>query len=194
MPKLHLDWSDGRYSTRLLTDEEAAKYEESGCDVLYLEDKLYEAYSRYCEQDAMWQTFFRAISNEQHMRRRERELQPLEDAQREIARLKEELERAKRMEAFYEERYADQLRGGHREEYVEYTCVYPQPGCRVEVLPPKWRERAQEILDDYNPDKAEGGMKYQGCCCGHEHEKLDDATAQQLRDCGFLVENDTEVV
>jgi hypothetical protein len=37
--KIHLDWSDGRYSTRLFTDEEVAKSDELGLDVVYLEDK-----------------------------------------------------------------------------------------------------------------------------------------------------------
>ena len=121
MPKLHLDWSDGRYSTRLLSDEEAAKCEELGITVAYLEDHVYETYLRDCERDSIWQALWRAISNEQYTRRREKELLPLEDAEREIARLKEELARAKRMEEFYEERYMQNLGERHREEYVEFT-------------------------------------------------------------------------
>ena len=80
----------------------------------------------------------------------------------------------------------------HRQEYDEYTCVYPQPGCQIDLLRPEWRERAQEILEQYRSDRVEGGLKYQGCCCGHEHKLLDDAEAKKLRDGGFLVENDTE--
>jgi hypothetical protein len=190
--KIHLDWSDGRYSTRPLTDEEVAKRDELGLDVVYLEDSVWEAYLRHCDRDTTWQILWRAISNEQYMRRREKELLPLEDAEREIARLKDELARAKRMETFYEERYMGQLSEKHREEHVEFTCVYPQPGCDVEALPLPWRERATEILETYNPERTEGGLKYQGCCCGHEHLLLDDATAQKLRDAGFLVENDSE--
>ena len=194
MPKLHLDWSDGRYSTRLLTDEEAAKSEELGIQVVYLEDGVYAAYVRDCERDSIWQAFWRAISNEQYMRRREQELMPLEDAEREIARLKEELARAKRMETHWEEAYVSKQNAAHREDYVEYTCVYPQPGCKVDLLRPAWQERAQEILDQYRSDRVEGGLKYQGCCCGHEHVLLDDAEANKLRGAGFLVENDTETV
>lgn len=192
MPKLHLDWSDGRYYTRPLSDDEAAKAEAAGCDVVYLEDGIYAAYVRDCERDAIWQTFWRAIGNEQSMRRREKELMPLEDAEREIRRLKDELERAQRMEKFYEQRYAENLTERHREEFVEYTCVFPQPGCTIDALPPKWQERAEEILEQYNVEHAAEGTKVQGCCCGHEHEKLDDATVDHLRNCGFIVEHDSE--
>lgn len=192
MPKLHLDWSDGRYSTRPLSDEEAAECEALGIDVVYLEDGIYAAYQRDCERDDIWQAFWSAISNEKYMRRRENELMPLEDAEREIARLKEELARSQRMEKFYEEHYLRNLGERHREEHVEYTCVYPQPGCQIDALPEEWRENAQEILDQYRPDRMEDGLKYQGCCCGHQHKLLDDAEAQKLRDGGFLVENDTE--
>lgn len=192
--KLHLDWSDGRYSTRPLSDAEAATCAEEGLDVVHLQDSVYDAYLRHCEQDGVWQTLWRAIGNEQHMRRREKELMPLEDAQREIERLNEELARARRMQAFYEERYAAQNAQQHRAEYVEYTCVHPQPGCQVDALPPKWRERAQEILEHFDDERAAAGMRHQGCCCGHEHEKIDDATADQLRRAGFLVEHDAEAL
>ena len=193
MPKLHLDWSDGRYSTRLLSDEEATAAEAVGCDVVYLEDHVYAAYVRDCERDAIWQAFWRAISNEQYMRRREKELMPLEDAEREIRRLKDELERAQRMEKFYEQRYAENLAERHREEHVEYTCVYPQSGCQIDALPAEWREDAREILERFNVERAADGLKYQGCCCGHQHQLLDDEAAQKLRAAGFVVENDTEV-
>jgi hypothetical protein len=194
MPKLHLDWSDGRYSTRPLSDEEAAKCEELGITVAHLEDHIYAAYLRDCERDSIWQALWRAISNEESMRRREKELMPLEDAEREIAKLRDELARAKRMEQFYEGQYMKNLGERHREEYVEYTCVYPQPGCKVDDLPTEWQERAQEILEQYRPDRVEDGLKYQGCCCGHQHKLLADTDAQMLRDAGFLVENDTETV
>lgn len=191
MPKLHLDWSDGRYYTRPLTDEEATKAEEAGCDVVHLEDHVYEAYRRDYERDGIWQAFWRTVSNEQSMRRRAQELMPLEDAEREIARLKDELERAKRMEKFYEERYAQQLQERHRQEYDTFTCVYPQAGCDVEALPLPWRERAREILETFSVEQAAEGIKYQGCCCGHEHVLLDDEAANKLRAAGFVVENDT---
>lgn len=194
MVKLWLDHMDGRYFTRPLTDEEAAASEERGSDVVYLEDTVWEAYLRHCDRDATWQILWRSISNEQYMRRREKELMPLEDAEREIARLKDELARAKRMETFYEERYTSQLREKHREEHVEFTCVYPQPGCDVDALPLPWRERAQEILETYNIERMEGSQKYQGCCCGHEHLLLDDEAQAKLRAAGFVVENDSESV
>jgi hypothetical protein len=177
-----------------LTDEDASKCAALGIDVVYVEDGVYAAYLRDCGRDAIWQALWRSISNEQCMRRREKELLPLEDAEREIARLKDELARSKRMEKFYEEQYMQNLSERHREEYAEYTCVFPQPGCQVDVLPPKWRERAQEILEQYNAQHAAEGMKVQGCCCGHEHMKLDEATVAQLRNVGFLVENDTATI
>ena len=193
MAKIHLDWSDGSYSTRLLNDEEAAECEALGIVVAYLEDSVYDVYLRHCTQDHVWQSFWRAISNEQSMRRREKELMPLEDAQREIDRLKEDLARAKRMESFYEEQYRQNLTERHRERYVEFTCIYPQPGCDVDALPPKWRECARDILAyHYNVEHAAEGQLRQGCCCGNEHAKLDEATTQQLRAKGFLVEHDAE--
>lgn len=130
---------------------------------------------------------------------------PLEEAAREIERLREDLARAKRMEKFYEERYEHQL-GEHRHaraheipkeqhaelEPEEYTCVFPQPGADVSVLPPEWRARAHEILEKYNVTWAAEGIKVQGCCCGNEHKKLDEATSTQFCDAGFLIEHNAE--
>ena len=194
MPKLHLDWSDGRYYTRLLTDEEAAASEEAGADVVRLEDHVYEAYRRDADRDSIWQAFWRAISNEQSMRRREKELRPLEEADREIARLKSELERVQRSATYFEDEWTRVRRAvhGHSRESREWTCVYPQPGCKLDLLPPQWRERAEEILAKYRTDLADEGMKVQGCCCGHKHERLHDATVLQLRAAGFIVEHDAE--
>jgi len=202
MAKIKLDWSDGRYSTRPLSDDEqAAKCEELNSDVVYLEDGVYESYLRHCDRDATWQALWRAISNEQYTRRREKELMPLEEAEREIARLKDELARAKRMEQFYEEQYMQNLSEKHREEYVEYTCIYPQPGCQVDALKKvpgmhsEWLEALEEIMEQPKfAERAAEGLKYQGCCCGHKHLLLADTDAQMLRDAGFLVENDTETV
>lgn len=192
--KLLIDYSDGRYTTRPLTDEEAADREAQGFDVAYVEDKVYEAYSRHCGEDGVWQALWRSIENEKWMRRREKELLPLEEADREIARLKDELARAERMWKYHEDgwtRATRAVRGGdHRVR--EYTCVFPQPGCDVEILPPSWRERAREILAKYRTDLAEEGMRVQGCCCGHDHQRLHDATVMQLRQKGFLVEHDSE--
>ena len=106
MPKIRLDWSDGRYSTRLLSDEEVAKCEALGMDVVYLEDGVYATYLRDCERDAIWQAFWCAISNEQYMRRREKELLPLEDAEREIIRLKDELAHTQRTAKFFEDEWS----------------------------------------------------------------------------------------
>ena len=201
MPYLHLDWSDGRYTTRTLSAEEAAKCEELGADVAYLEDSIYEAYMRDCGRDAIWQALWRATSNEQSMRRREKELLPLEEAERKIARLTEELARAQRMETFYEERYLTDLSMRHRQEYDEYTCIYPQPGCNIDVLKnmpgvhPEWIEAAQEIVEQPKfAERAAEGLKYQGCCCCHTHVLLSNADVQLLRGAGFVVENDTEPV
>lgn len=201
MPKLLLDWSDGRYYTRLISGDEAAAAEAAGRDVVYLEDDVYAAYVRDCERDAIWQVFWRSIANEQSMRRRERELMPLEEAEREITRLKADLEQSKRMEKFYEERYEQHLAEKHREQYVEFTCIYPQPGCQIEALEqvpgmhPEWIEAAEGIIEQPRfAERAAEGLKYQGCCCCHKHLLLEDADAQKLRDAGFVVENDTEAV
>ena len=199
MPKLHLDYSDGRYATRLLTDEEAAAYEAAGCDVAHLEDDVYAAYRRDCERDAIWQALWRSISNEQYVRRREKVLMPLEDADREIARLKTELAGAQRMAKHFEDEW-DRARGidpevrEHARRFGdEYTCVYPQAGCTVEALPQEWQESAREILTKFSAERAAEGMKYQGCCCSYgNHRLLDGAESKKLRDAGFIVENDTE--
>ena len=192
MAKIWLDWSDRRYSTRLLTDEEAKEHEEKDLDVAHVEDSIWEEYLRHCGQDGIWQALWRAVSNEQSMRRRELKLMPLEEAERKIAHLTEELARSQRLETFYEEHYMKTLNEKHRETHDEFTCVYPQPGCQIEALREEWREDAQDILDQYRTDRTEDGLKYQGCCCGHQHKLLDDAEQQKLRGAGFLVENDTE--
>jgi hypothetical protein len=124
MPKLHLSWSDGRYTTRHLSDEESAAYEAAGCDVVYLEDQVYAAYVRDCARDSIWQTFWRALSNEQSVRRREKALMPLEDAEREITRLKVELATAKRLERYYKiprSRY-DARPQSHMPSYTSRRC------------------------------------------------------------------------
>ena len=195
MAKILLDHSDGHYSTRLLSDEEAAAFEAQGSEVAHVEDHVFEAWHRHCEQEGVWQTLWRVIDNERYVRRRERELQPLEDAEREIRRLKEELERSKRMETFYEERYVQNLSERHREEWIEFTCVYPTPGCQLDALPfPSWQEHAVELLEQYNVERAAEGLKRQGCCCGHTHAKLDAVASAQLRAAGFIVEHDAEEV
>ena len=192
MAKILLDYADGHYSTRPLSDEEAARLEAEGHDVEHVEDRLYDAWRRHCEEEGVWQALWRSISNERYVRRREKELLPLEEAAREIEHLKADLERAERMSRYFEGQLQDKRRTEHRAEYVETTCVFPQPGCQINVLPPKWRELATEILENYRADLAAEGMRHQGCCCGHTHEKLDRATEQQLRKCGFLVDCSSE--
>jgi hypothetical protein len=202
MPKIHLDHSDGRYYTRPLTDAEAAEREALGLDVTYVEDAVWEEYLRHCGQDGIWQALWRTISNEQWMRRREKELMPLEDAQREIVQLKNERDQARRMWKHYESENC-QLRAEKKlltataapvshPQVIEFTCVFPQPGCNVDVLPPQWRDRAAMILAEFDAEAAADGVVHQGCCCGHEHRKLDEPTAQQLRNSGFIVEHDSE--
>lgn len=192
MAKIWLDYSDGRYYTRLLTEDEANENEAKGLDVVHLEDNLWEAYRRDCERDAIWQAFWRSISNEQYMRRREKALLPLEEADREITRLKSELERAQRSATYFENEWSRAVHG-HERRSREHTCVYPQPGCQIEALPEEWRGNAQKILSNFRADRMEDGLKYQGCCCSYgNHRLLDDAEAQRLRAAGFLVENDTE--
>lgn len=199
--KLLLDWSDGHYSTRPLTDDEAAQAEAAGCTVAHVEDRVYEAYLRHCEQDGIWQALWRAISNEQYVQRREKELRPLEEADREISRLQAELARAERMAKYFENEW-DRARGVTEDRWHtaearslnEYSCVFPQPGCDVAVLPTEWQDRARGILETYDVARAAEGLKVQGCCCEYgQHKKLDDATSATFRAAGFLVEHDAEV-
>ena len=194
MVRLHIDSSDGRFHVRTVTNEEVAKGEAEGFDFAFLEESAWEAYRRHCDRDATWQVLWRSISNEQWMRRREKALMPLEDAEREIARLKDDLARAQRMTSYYEEeraRVAAAVRSGHRRER-EYACVFPLPGCAVAILPPIWQESAREILAKYRPELAAEGMSVQGCCCGQHHQRLHDATVTQLRVNGFIVEHDLD--
>jgi len=77
-----------------------------------------------------------------------------------------------------------------QEKLHEFTCVYPQPGCDLTALPhAEWRIVASTIVTNYKL----GSSKYQGCCCGHTHVKLDDAQVTALRAAGFIVEHDAEV-
>jgi hypothetical protein len=202
VPKIYLDYSDGRYYTRQLTDEEAAQHEAQDLDVAHVADDVWAAYCRDCERDGIWQALWRAISNEQWMRRRERELMPLEAAQREISQLTDDRDQARRMWKHYEHENC-QLRAERRlltattapvrhPQVDEFTCVFPQPGCDVLALPAPWRDRAAMILAEFDAEAATDGIVHQGCCCGHEHRKLDEETAQQLRTKGFLVEHDSE--
>lgn len=195
MAKLWLDHADGRYSARALTDEEAAGHDYF--DVVHLPNTVWEAYLRHCDRDATWQTLWRSISNEQYMRRREKELMPLEDAERKISQLEGDLAQARRMWRHFEEEH-DRAKGldpnrwhtAEARSFNDYTCVFPQPDCDIKALSPKWQARATEIIGAYRADL---GTKYQGCCCAHgEHEKLDEATVQRLRDSGFVVEHDSE--
>lgn len=196
MPYLWLTHSDGRHYVRLLSDEEGRNSD----DTVLVEDRVYDAYLKHIEQDRVWQAFWNAIDNEQAMRRQMEKLQPLEDAQREIERLKAELDRHKRQEIYWQNAYAGKQTAAHREEYQEFTHVYPQPGCKIAALRdlpgvhPEWIERAEDILEAFDVERMEGGMKYQGCCCEHKHILLKPAEVQMLRDAGFLVETDTEVV
>jgi hypothetical protein len=192
MAKIWIDHSDGRYYTRPLTDEEAAARDVF--DVALIPDSVYEQYLRHCDQDRTWQTLWQAISNEQSMHRREKELMPLEDAEREITRLKDDLARAQRMSRHFEEKWSEatgiQL---DRHDRDEYTCIFPQPGCDLGALESEeWRAIAEHILGKYSTKLAEEGSRYQGCCCGHSHKRLSDEVADKLRKAGFLVENDSE--
>lgn len=194
-----LDHSDGRYSTRPVDDEETKRLEAQGVDVAHVEDDVWAEYLQHCGRDGIWQALWRSISNEQYVRRLQKELLPLEDANREIARLRIELERAERMAKHFEGEWMRERGIGehsyHTAEarsYNGYTCVFPQPGCNVDLLPSEWQARAREILAKYREHLAAQGIVHQGCCCGHEHRKLDEPTTLWLRNHGFLVEHDSE--
>jgi len=200
--KILIDYSDGRYFTRPLTDEEVADRATLDLDVAHVEDAVWEEYLRHCDQDGIWQALWRSISNEQYVRRREKELMPLEEADREIAKLKDERDQARRMWQHFE-RENCQLRAEKKlltataapvrhPQVDEFTCVFPQPGCDVLALPPQWQDRAKMILAEFDAEAAAEGIVHQGCCCGHEHQKLDEAAAQRLREKGFVVEHDSE--
>lgn len=87
MPKFHFHLAGGSY-------------------VVYMSDQVYAAHGSDYERDAIWQEFWRTLYNEQSIQRREAELQPLEDAAREIALLKEELACAERVTKHFEEKTA----------------------------------------------------------------------------------------
>ena len=198
MTRILLDYADGRYSTRLINTEEATGLEAQGTDIAHVENRVYAAYLHHCYQDAGWQALWRSISNEQYLRRREQALLPLEEAQREIDRLKDELERSERMHRHFEDEY---LHATGRQPSTEhenagaYTCIFPQPGCDVRLLESaEWQASATELLKKYNVERGKEGKegRYQGCCCGHTHRLIDLQVAERLRAGGFLVENDSD--
>jgi hypothetical protein len=195
MPKILLHHSDGMYSTRLLSDAEATELEAQGTDVTSVEDRVLAAWHRHCEAGAAWQALWRAISNERYMRRRDRELMPLEDAEREIARLKGELESSERLRRHFEDewlRATGRQRRTKHDDNDAYTCIFPQPGCSIDALESaEWRAAAAEILQKYNAKLGEGGCRHQGCCCGHTHLLIGPEKAAELRAAGFLVEEGT---
>jgi hypothetical protein len=172
MAKILLDHSDGCYSIRPLDEVQAAELEAQGFEVADVARSVLDAWYRHCDKTSAWQALWSAISHEQHLRRREKEL---EDAQREISRLKDELERAKQRP---------------REDHVEYTCVFPRLGCQLDALPAEWRARAVKILARYKADYVAEGLTEQGCCCGHAHRKLDEAAVSQLHKAGFLIRHE----
>ena len=196
MAKILLDHSDGRYSTKCLNEEEAAELEAKGIDVTYVQDQVYDAYLQHCAQDTVWQTLWQALSNEAYFRRREKELMPLEEAEREIARLKEDLARSERMHRHYEDEW---LRATGRQTRAEhdnngnYTCIFPQPACDISVLESEeWRASAAELLKKYNIELGKEGSRHQGCCCGHTHRLLSPGAALRLRAAGFLIVNEAD--
>lgn len=200
MTHLLLDWSDGHYSTRPIDAEEAKRLEDQGHDVAHVEDRVYEAWKRHCEDEGMWQALWRSIENEKYVRRREKELLPLEAADVEIRRLRAELERVQRTANYFQDEWEkasgldpNRWHTAEARSANGYACVFPKPGCEVEVLPHQWQQSARKILGKYNEQLAAEGLIEQGCCCGSAHRKLDAATVQQLRNAGFLVEHDTEV-
>lgn len=188
--RLLLDHHDGRYSTRPISDEEAVALEAQGFDVAHVADDVWAAYCRDCERDGIWQALWRAISNEQWMRRRERELRPLEEADREIDRLKSDLARAKRMSSFFQDEW---LRATGRQpasehdqvDNTEYVCVFVQPGCDVAALPfEDWRDLAAKILREWRSDLRKD---LRHCCCGHAHVQLTPDQIARIRAAGFSV-------
>jgi len=192
MVKIYIDHSDGRYYTRQLTDAEAADH----VDAVHVEDDVWATYLRDCQRDGIWQALWRSIENAQYVRRRERELLPLEDAAREIDRLKAELARAERQKLFFEDEWLRATGRQTRDEHVNddgLTCVYPQPGCDISTLgSATWHAAATEILKLYDVDRGKAGNRHQGCCCGHAHRLIGPEEATTLRAAGFLVENDAE--
>jgi len=112
MAKILLHHADGRYSTRLLFEKEAAEIKAQGGDIVTVQDRVYVAYLQHCAQDDVYQTLWNSLANEQYLRRRERELMPLEEAQREIQRLKDELESSKRLHRYFEDEWLRATGGG----------------------------------------------------------------------------------
>ena len=194
--RLLLDHYDGRYSTRPIGDEEAFALEAQGLDVAHVADDVWAAYCRDCERDGIWQALWRAISNEQWMRRRERELRPLEEADREIDRLKSDLARAERMASFFQDEW---LRATGRQptgrqpasehdqvDNTEYACVFVQPGCDVAALPfEDWRDLAAKILRERGDQITVKDLHH--CCCGHAHVQLTPDQIARIRAAGFSV-------
>ena len=184
---------DGRYLTRLLTEEEAAHCGALGLDVAYVEDAVWEEYLRHVGEDGIWQALWRTISNEQWMRRREKELMPLEAgrARDRTPQGRFSLRRA-HGEALRGRLDASSSGGAWRgPPRSRVPLRVPAAWLQNRDLPPQWQDRAREILAKYRTDLAAEGMTVQGCCCGNEHQRLHDSTVIELQKAGFI-EHDYE--
>src|ERR1700734_1800511 len=67
MPKVLLNYADGRFHARPVTEAEAAAPAADAL-VIHLDDGVHAAFQRHCEQDAVWQALWRSLSSEQQLK------------------------------------------------------------------------------------------------------------------------------
>lgn len=75
MPYVILDHTDGAYSTRpFVSDAEALAYEAKGGEIHLIQDAVYRAWIRHCEEGAAFDTMWNGFRNEAYHKREIAEL------------------------------------------------------------------------------------------------------------------------
>lgn len=186
MPYVQISYSDGHYDARRIENDAEGRGLEAEGRAAFVDGRVLAAWEHHCGESASWHRLWRSIENEHYVREREKKLQPLEGAQREIERLTWERDQAKRMWKHFESEYEaaaglteDRWHTQEARNCNDYTCVMVLDNSQIEALPPEWQKRGRKLLDQKDKEPQ--------CCCGRKHRKLDGAKHARLSRAGFLV-------
>jgi hypothetical protein len=69
MPYVLLDYRDGSYRVRAITDEEADNLMQQGGEVACVEDRVLAAWEHHRNEAAVFNTMWRSLDNELNVRR-----------------------------------------------------------------------------------------------------------------------------
>lgn len=92
MPYITIDYSDGQYYVKELTEEEADRGMQQG-DFAYVSESTVAAWKSHCQQADAFHTLWRTLDNELELKKRQ--AAPSID-QRKLARLEAELTEARK--------------------------------------------------------------------------------------------------